>query len=440
MNWQSIISLLVFLITMGLIIARKLDKSLGMIFAGMLLILIRISDASSAFRAIDIEVIFLLIGMMLFVGIVSSTGFFQWIALLLIKFSKGKPVRIMIYLAIGTAVMSAFLDNVTTVLLISPVIMLICDRLEIPAVPFLIVEVFAANIGGTATLIGDPPNMIIGSAANLSFNDFLANTMPIVAIISIAGLVVISLVFRKKFVVKRDKQATIKYISPKSAIVDMKFLIKSLIVFTIVIIGFLIHSALNCTPAVIALTGAAILGIWQSKLKFHEIAEKVEWGTVFFLIGLFLVTSGMEQAGVMNAIAKVIFSISGGSIAGAIMSILWFSGTVVGLMSSSSVAALVPIVKELIPIISESSGISVQTLWKPFFWALSLGACLGGNSTIFGTTATIVTMGLIERSRKHRISFFEFLKYGVPTVLVSLFLSSIYLLLRYVLPLCRMAH
>ncbi len=437
MSWQQTVSIVVFVVTMAAIITGKVNKAVATVFAAAILIDIGVVNVHTAFDAIDKEVLFLMVSMMLLVGILSKTGFFQWIALSLIKFSSGEPVRIMILIALGTAGLSAFLDNVTTVLLISPVVLLTCERLGVPAIPFLIVEVFAANVGGTATLIGDPPNMIIGSAAKLSFNDFIANTAPVVIVILLVGLVAIRFLFKRKFHVPREKRAAIKSIEPKSAIVAPLALEKSLIVFALVIVGFLIHDKLHITPAIVALTGASLLIIICRNVKFEEVVNEIDWATIFFLVGLFMVVSGMEHAGVMHGAAKVLFRLSGGKPLGAMMSILWFSGAIVGVLTSASVAAMVPIVKELVAFVASHSGIPQALLWKPFFWSLSLGACLGGNSTIFGTTATIVMIGFIERTLNVKISFVKFMKYGVPTVLVSLAISSIYIILRYAIPLAN---
>ncbi len=428
MSFAFIASAIVFVVAYAIVISEKLNKAFVMVVAACVLVSMRIMSAETAFEAVDFEVIYLLGGMMVQIGILAETGFFQWVALSLAKLAKGRPVLLLIYLACGTAMLSAFLDNVTTVLLVAPITFLVCSTLDVPATPFLIVQALASNIGGAATLIGDPPNIIIGSAAGLSFNDFIVHISPCVLIVSIVCIGMLYLFFGKKFSVSREKVASIMEIDPKQAISDFPLMWKSLIIFGITIVGFVLSKAIEIPPSILAMTGGAILALWQKKLSFEHMISKVEWDTMLFFVGLFMLISGLEAAGVIAFCGEKLLSFTGGNVFGLSMVVLWFSGIVVNIVSSTPlVTAMVPVIQHVIEALPAGSAENVTTIW----WALALGAGLGGNGTVLGTPATIVLVGIINRQMKNKITFFEFLKYGIPTVIVSLTISAIYLWIRY---------
>lgn len=370
---------------------------------------------------IDFNVIFLLVSMMIIVSITTRSGVFNWIANELLKFTKGHPIRILFALGAFTAVTSAFLDNVTTVVLIMPITFAIAKKLDIDPLPYLLTEIFASNIGGTATLIGDPPNIIIGSAGGLSFMDFLKELTPVILIIMIAVLAFLSFVFRKKLVASDDKMKEIAQIDNNHSIVDKNFMIRSTIILVLVILGFMLHDVIHIETCVVAMLGAAILLIFE---KPSDILKDVEWNTIFFFIGLFIIIGGLEVSGGIRLMAEWILKVTQGSQAATSMIILWASGVISGIIDN------IPYTATMAPMIVEIEKAMGQAYAYPLWWALSLGACLGGNMTIIGAAANVIVS---ENASKegHPISFMRFLKYGVAIVAISLSISTVYIYLRF---------
>lgn len=370
---------------------------------------------------IDFNVIFLLVSMMIIVSITTRSGVFNWIANELLKFTKGHPIRILFALGAFTAVTSAFLDNVTTVVLIMPITFAIAKKLDIDPLPYLLTEIFASNIGGTATLIGDPPNIIIGSAGGLSFMDFLKELTPVILIIMIAVLAFLSFVFRKKLVASDDKMKEIAQIDNTHSIVDKNLMIRSTIVLALVILGFMLHDVIHIETCVVAMLGAAILLIFE---KPSDILKDVEWNTIFFFIGLFIIIGGLEVSGGIRLMAEWILKVTQGSQAATSMIILWASGVISGIIDN------IPYTATMAPMIVEIEKAMGQAYAYPLWWALSLGACLGGNMTIIGAAANVIVS---ENASKegHPISFMRFLKYGVVIVAISLSISTVYIYLRF---------
>ena len=370
---------------------------------------------------IDFNVIFLLVSMMIIVSITTRSGVFNWIANELLKFTKGHPIRILFALGAFTAVTSAFLDNVTTVVLIMPITFAIAKKLDIDPLPYLLTEIFASNIGGTATLIGDPPNIIIGSAGGLSFMDFLKELTPVILIIMIAVLAFLSFVFRKKLVASDDKMKEIAQIDNNHSIVDKNFMIRSTIILVLVILGFMLHDVIHIETCVVAMLGAAILLIFE---KPSDILKDVEWNTIFFFIGLFIIIGGLEVSGGIRLMAEWILKVTQGSQAATSMIILWASGVI------SEIIDNIPYTATMAPMIVEIEKAMGQAYAYPLWWALSLGACLGGNMTIIGAAANVIVS---ENASKegHPISFMRFLKYGVAIVAISLSISTVYIYLRF---------
>lgn len=370
---------------------------------------------------IDFNVIFLLVSMMVIVSITTRSGVFNWIANELLKFTKGHPIKILFALGAFTAVTSAFLDNVTTVILVMPITFAIAKKLDVDPIPYLLTEIFASNIGGTATLIGDPPNIIIGSAGGLSFMDFLKELTPVVLVIMVVVLGLLSFVFRKKLVASEDKMNAIAQIDNSHSIVDKNLMIRSTIILALVILGFMLHDAIHIETCVVAMLGASFLLIFE---KPSDILKDVEWNTIFFFIGLFIIIGGLEASGGIRLMAEWILKVTQGSQAATSMIILWASGVISGIIDN------IPYTATMAPMIVEIEKTMGQAYAFPLWWALSLGACLGGNMTIIGAAANVIVS---ENANKegHPISFMRFLKYGVAIVLISLVISTVYIYLRF---------
>ncbi len=370
---------------------------------------------------IDFNVIFLLVSMMVIVSITTRSGVFNWIANELLKFTKGHPIRILFALGAFTAVTSAFLDNVTTVILIMPITFAIAKKLDVDPIPYLLTEIFASNIGGTATLIGDPPNIIIGSAGGLSFMDFLKELTTVVLVIMAVVLGLLSFIFRKKLVASEDKMNEIAQIDNSHSIVDKNLMIRSTVVLALVILGFMLHDVIHIETCVVAMLGAAFLLIFE---KPSDILKDVEWNTIFFFIGLFIIIGGLEASGGIRLMAEWILKVTQGSQAATSMIILWASGVISGIIDN------IPYTATMAPMIVEIEKTMGQAYAFPLWWALSLGACLGGNMTIIGAAANVIVS---ENANKegHPISFMRFLKYGVAIVAISLVISTVYIYLRF---------
>ena len=370
---------------------------------------------------IDFNVIFLLVSMMIIVNITTRCGVFKWIAIELLKLTKGKPILVLIALSFLTAVLSAFLDNVTTVILIMPITFIAAKQLDINPVPFLISEVFASNIGGTTTLIGDPPNIIIGSAGNLSFMDFLNELTFICTIIMIAVLVFLYLCFKKQLVTTQEKMAKIQEIDNSQTITDHKLLKRSMIVLGLVILGFLTHDITHIATCVIAFIGASILLLFESP---EEMFKEVEWNTIFFFIGLFIIIGAFEAAGGIKLMADWLLTVTAGSQKIASFVILWASGILSGIIDN------IPYTATMAPMIHEIELEKGREFVLPMWWCLSLGACLGGNLTIIGAAANVIVSENAAKSG-HPIKFLQFMKYGIVVVFISLTLSSAYIWFRH---------
>ena len=372
---------------------------------------------------IDFNVIFLLVSMMIIVSIATKSGMFNWVANELLKHTQGKPIRILFVLGLFTAITSAFLDNVTTVILIMPITFYIAKKLDINPVPYLITEVFSSNIGGTATLIGDPPNIIIGSAAGLSFMDFIKELTGIVFVILIAALIILSLFFKKHLVTTEEKMASIAQIDNSHTITNKALLIRSLVVLIAVIAGFVLHDITHIETSVTAMLGASILLLFE---KPSDLFKEVEWNTIFFFIGLFIIIGGQEASGGIALMAKWILTVTQGSEKATALLILWGSGFISGIIDN------IPYTATMTPMILEIEKVMGQTYAEPLWWCLSLGACLGGNMTIIGAAANVI-VSETAAAHKHPITFMEFLKYGVIIMITSLVLSSIYIYLRFLI-------
>ena len=372
---------------------------------------------------IDFNVIFLLVSMMIIVNIATKSGMFNWVANEMLKATKGHPKLIFFSLALFTAVVSAFLDNVTTVILILPVTFVIAEKLDINPVPFLITEFVASNIGGTATLIGDPPNIIIGSAAGFSFMDFVNELTGIIAIIFLCITSLMLFIYRKQMVALPEKMAEIANLDNSSTITDKNLMIRSLIVLFLVILGFVTHDITHIQTCVCAMTGASILLLFEKPTK---ILESVEWNTIFFFIGLFIIIGALEASGGIALMAKWLLSITHGSESALAMVILWGSGILSGIIDN------IPYTATMAPMISSIQNQMGADYAFPLWWCLALGACLGGNMTIIGAAANVIVTEAAA-AKGYKIELLKYLKYGILVTFLSLLLSSVYVYLRFLL-------
>ena len=370
---------------------------------------------------VDFNVIFLLVSMMIIVSITTRSGVFNYIANELLKMTKGHPIKVLIALGVFTAAISAFLDNVTTVILIMPITFSIAKKLDINPIPFLLTEIVSSNIGGTATLIGDPPNIIIGSAGGLSFMDFVKELTGVVAVILFFIIIFMVICFKKALKASPEKMQEISKIDNSNTIVDKALMIRSVIVLSGVILGFVLHDAIHIETCIVAMLGASILLLFE---KPTQILCDVEWNTIFFFIGLFIIIGGLEASGGIQLMAEWILNVTKGSETATAMLILWASGIISGIIDN------IPYTATMAPMIAEIQKMMGSDYAYPLWWCLSLGACLGGNMTIIGAAANVIVS---ENSAKegHPISFMGYLKYGIPIVIISLFISTIYIYLRF---------
>ena len=406
---------------MALVVSEKIHRALAALLGAVVLLVIGIIDFNAGMESIDFNTLGVLCGMMMFVAIVKESGLFEFVAIKSAKACKGNPWLIMIAFAVITAVFSAFLDNVTTVLLIGPMTIMLCKTLDINPVPFLLVEIMMSNVGGTATLIGDPPNIMIGSEAGLSFAQFIMVNAPIVVVIMVVLLVIFRFMYGRHLSVDEKNRLNIMELSAEDAIIDKALFHKSVVMIVLVAIAFMLHGVFNLETSVIALTAAAVI-ILISGRDIEVAIEGIEWGTIGFFLGLFMVVGGMEHTGVIEMLGNAIVDATGGNVVLMMIVILWASAIL------SSILDNIPFVATMIPIIMvmEASGIDVYPLW----WALSLGACLGGNGTLVGASANVVLSGITNKEG-YNITFMSFTKVAFPLMLVTVALSTIYLLILF---------
>lgn len=413
----------IFVVAYGLIVSDRFDRTLVALLGGLLVVALGVIDQEEAFAAIDFNVIFLLAGMMVLAGGLAQSGFFGYLAGHAIHFSRGELFRLLISLVLVTAGLSTFLDNVTTVVLLTPVTLSIARTLRVSPLPYLIGQVFASNIGGTATLIGDPPNILIASAAGLDFGDFLLNLTPVVFLIMVAFLGVMWLAFGRHMQDDADRLDILARLDPAAAIKDRRLMNRALVMVGLTIAGFLASSALGLEVATVALLGATVLMI-VGPLDPHEALRDIEWETLFFFVGLFMLIEAIIRVGIVGGVADAMAEAAAGRLDVATMGILWFSAL------ASAIIDNIPYTVTTIPIVERlaESGLSAEPLW----WALALGAGLGGNLTIVGASANIVVANMAARDG-HPITFAQFFRYGLGVVAISLVISTLYLWVRYLM-------
>ncbi|MCZ8514649.1 ArsB/NhaD family transporter [Paenibacillus filicis] len=426
MQQQAYLAIGMFLAAYGFIISEKIHRTIIAMIGGILMVGLGIVSQEAALHHIDFNTLGLLIGMMMIVGVTAETGLFSFIAVWAAKKAGGHPVRIILVLAVVTAIGSAFLDNVTTVLLMVPVTFSITRQLRVTPVPFLISQIMASNIGGTATLIGDPPNIMIGSAVKeLTFMAFIDNLTLISFVILAATLPFFILVYRKQLVTTEEQRLSLMSMQEKEEIRDKALLVKCLIAMGITIIGFFLHQALHLESATVALAGAFLLMLLTGEHTLEQAFHRVEWTTIFFFVGLFVLVSGLVETGVIAALADTAVGVTGGNTVKAAFLILWLSAIASAFLDN------IPFVATMIPMIQEM-GLRGVTNLEPLWWSLALGACLGGNGSLVGASANLIVAGLAAREG-YPISFMRFFKMAFPLMLLSVVIASAYIYVRYLM-------
>ena len=421
------------LITYAIIISETVNRSIVALIGAGAMVLVGVMNQDEALKGVDWNTIGLLTGMMILVSISRRSGMFQYVAIWSARAARAHPAGILFLLQITTAVLSAFLDNVTTVLLIVPVTLAITRELQVPPYPFLVAEILASNIGGTATLIGDPPNILIGSLVGLDFNDFVFHLAPVIVVVMIAQAIMTHLVWGKDFKAIPERKARVMAMVPAEAIMDWTLLKQSLAVLTVVMIAFVFARPLHLEPATIAMVGAAVLMLldnWahhgeKAARNLHETFSDVEWITIFFFIGLFIVVHGVEVGGLLKLLADKLLIATGGDLATTGYAILWASAILSAIVDNIPfVATMIPLIKNMAPALGGPEKI------EPLWWCLSLGACLGGNGTLIGASANLTVAGLAERSGVP-FRFVTYTLYAFPMMLVSIAISHVYVWWRY---------
>jgi Na+/H+ antiporter NhaD/arsenite permease-like protein len=427
------VSTILLIATYVAVMVDRINRAIVALLGAGLMIVLGVLNQEAAVRGVDFNTIALLTGMMLIVGITRRCGVFQYVAIVSAQRVGGSPAAVLLLLSIVTAGFSALLDNVTTVLLIVPVTLAITRELKVPPYPFLFAEIFASNIGGTATLIGDPPNIIIGSAANLSFNDFVVNLTPVIVVVMAVQALITHIVWGRQMHAAPADRARVMAMVPREAILDPRLLKQSMAVIAGVIVAFVLARWLHLEPGTIAMLGAAVLLLLdnlgrtpeEQSEEIHRTFTEVEWITLFFFIGLFMVVAGVERAGLLHILADQLLGVTGGDRAATVLAILWASAILSAIIDNIPfVATMIPLIKNLAPAFGGPEGL------MPLWWALSLGACLGGNGTLIGASANLTVAGLAERAGV-RFRFLTFTAYAFPMMLVSVAIAHVYVWWRY---------
>ncbi len=421
MGTEQIIAVVIFVLVLAAIISEKIHRAVAAMVGAILLVILGILDLDLCVSFIDFDTIGVLAGMMLFCGVVERSGLFEYLALKSAKIAKGRPWEIMVIFAIITAVLSAFLNNVTCVLLVGPMTLTICKILKLNPIPFFMAEILASNVGGTATLIGDPPNIMIGSAAGFGFMDFINyDAIPVIAIM-VVYIFIFKFMYGRKMHATEEDMAYILTLDENETIKNRSLFIKSVVMLFVVIVGFAVLGQFGLKSGIIALSASAIMFL-IAREPVEPIISNIEWPTILFFVGLFVVVGGMEHTGVIEILANGLINLTHGNMFVAMMLILWGSAIISAILDN------IPFVATMIPMIvaMEGAGFDVFPLW----WALSLGACLGGNGTLIGASANVVLSGISTREG-YPITFMSFLKTGFPMMIVSVVVAMIYMLIRF---------
>jgi Na+/H+ antiporter NhaD/arsenite permease-like protein len=413
----------IFLIALAVIASERLHRTqVALVGAALVVLFVGEFDQEKAIESVDFNTIGLLAGMMVLVYLTQQSGVYDYIAIRAGQISRGRPLRVVISLAGTTAVLSAFLDNLTTILLIVPITFLLADTLDVDPIPLIVIEVMASNIGGTATLIGDPPNIIIAGATGLSFNEFIVNLTPIVIVTFVVVIGLLYAVFRGRLRIDEANRRYVMEINAANSIRDANELRRTGPVLVLTIIAFFAHQALGIEPATVALTGAAV-ALLVTKVDLDEALSNIEWPTLFFFVALFVMVGALEETGAIDEVATAVEDLTGGERAAELLGITWVAAL------GSGVVDNIPFTTAMIPVVDQLQGDSGD---DAYWWALSLGACFGGNLTIIAAAANVAAAGLTERAGRP-IGFLPFMKIGIPVTLVSIALASLYVTVRYIL-------
>jgi Na+/H+ antiporter NhaD/arsenite permease-like protein len=419
---ETVIAALVFLGTYLVIATERVDRTVAALAGAVLMIVAGVLHQDEAFAAIDLNVIFLLLGMMVIANVMARTGVFQWVAIRAIRLARGDPWRILIVLCVLTGVASAFLNNVTVVILVGPITLYAAAAAGVSPVPYLIAEILASNVGGTATLVGDPPNILIASAADIDFTTFALNMAPVTIVVFVALLVLLRVVFARDLALQRSALLTLD-LDESGVITEPRLMRLSVSIMVLTVLGFLVAEPLGHEPATVALLGATVLFL-VAREDPAEVFGQIEWTTLFFFVGLFVLVEGLIKVGLIEALAAALLSLTGGDALLTSLGLIWAGGILSGIIDNIPyTAAMIPVVQQL-----GADGMDVGPLW----WSLALSADLGGNATIIGASANIVIASLAARAGQP-IGFRRFLPYGVAAVALSLAISSLYVWLRYLL-------
>ncbi len=416
---MAVVASVIFVTALAAIALEWVHRTKVALVGAGLMVVIGVIDQDDAIRAVDWSTLGLLAGMMILVGLTERTGVFTYLALRVAQLSRGRPARLVFLLAGVTGLLSAFLDNLTAILLVIPITLLIADLLRISPVPLVLVEIVACNVGGTATLIGDPPNIMIGThVEELTFIDFIVNLGPVALLTLALVTAILFLVFRRSLVISPERAAEVDQLDPASDMRERPYVGRSLAVLGGTVLAFFLHSTLHLEPAVVALGGATLLLLVAAD-DVEDALERIEWSTIFFFVGLFVMVGGLERRGVVGRVAEFLADVTGGSRVGEALVVMW------GAAAGSAIVDNIPFTAAMIPVVdSLAAGEEFDdTLW----WALALGACFGGNATVVAAAANVAATGVLERSGE-RISFGRFLAYGFPVTLVSLVVATAYLL------------
>jgi Na+/H+ antiporter NhaD and related arsenite permeases len=431
-----VLGIVIFLVAYAMIVSEKMDKTIPSMLGAAAMVFFGVAEFTDLLAKIDLNVLGLLIGMMVIVNILSTTGAFEWVAVKIARQTRGNGVLVMIEFMIATAVISAFMDNVTTIILMAPVTILITQLLALPTIPFLVLEAIFSNIGGTATLIGDPPNILIGASCGLSFNAFLLNLGPVVLIIMAVSLVLVMLHQRRHLKTSREAIEQVAMTEPGRAILHPVRLKRALLVFAFVLLGFFTSRLIGVEPGLIAIAGAFVMAL-ACGVEVPHMLEKVEWSTIMFFCGLFMMVGALEENHVFELLGQWMVGLTKGNFGLTMMIILWGGALLSAIIDNIPlVIAMIPLIKSIIPVFAKQMGIEgsedliMTQISEPLFWALALGACLGGNGTLIGASANVV-ISQIARKNNYPLTFKRFTLWGAPMMVLSLAISSVYLYFRY---------
>jgi Na+/H+ antiporter NhaD/arsenite permease-like protein len=413
------LAILIFALALALIATERLDRTKVALLGAVLMLLTQTLDQERAIEAIDWNTLGLLVGMMIVVRVTEPTGAYTWVAIRAGQLSKGRPFAVVLALAVTTAVLSAFLDNLTTVLLMVPITFLLADALDVDPIPLVIIEILVSNIGGTATLIGDPPNIMIAGATGLSFTAFLSNLAPVAAITFAVVTGGLYLAYRSRLQITPEARAQVMELDAADSIEDPRELKRTVPILVATILLFFAHQALHLEPATVALAGAAVMLLITSQ-KVEDVLGGLEWPTLFFFIGLFVMVGALEETGAIEQVANGIADVTAGDRTAELLGITWVSAIGSGLVDN------IPFTAAMIPVVEQLSGGEDDSYW----WALALGACFGGNATLVAAAANVAAAGMAARSGRP-IGFVEFLRIGLPVTFVSMLIATAYIAIRY---------